>query len=143
MKPRLLFSALAAILLLFEGCKKNDAPNELFIARDRLAGFWVPYEVIENGTTLRGPFTLSSYFGVYAESVIILEDNTFVPVTFMDAADKRLKMDEMGIYDFYPLQRKLEMSGVWQMHLYVDKLTDDEMWLRQNQVLHKFRKQRY
>jgi hypothetical protein len=143
MKPQQLFASLSAVILLFAGCKKDDTSNDLFNTKNRLAALWVPYEIIENGTVIQGPFTGSSFFGAYAESVMILDDNTFVPVIFVNAVDKLLKMDEMGIYDFYPLQRKMEMSGAWQIQLYVDKLTDDEMWLRENHVLRKFRKQPY
>jgi hypothetical protein len=143
MKPQLLFASLAAITLLFSGCKKEDTPNELFVSSERLVGFWVPYEEITNGTVIPGPFTAASFFGVYAESVMILEDNTYIPVTVIDVADKQPRFNEMGIYDFYPLQKRLDMRGLWQVISRVEKLTDDEMWLRNDQTLRKFRKQPY
>jgi hypothetical protein len=64
----------------FESCKKNR-PESIIFDYEKAAGIWVPYQIIlEDGSIQNGPFNNSTVFGVYAESVQLNKDGTFIPV---------------------------------------------------------------
>ena len=148
MKRYILPGVMVAITLIFSACKKdNNINGEVLRSPEHLAGLWVPYELIENGTVFTGNFTGNGLFGAYAESVKIESDLSFIPVIFFAQGNKTLKQDEKGTYRINGLSGKMEMNGIFKIETRVIKLTADEMWLNMwpntANVLYKFRKQTY
>jgi hypothetical protein len=95
-------------------------------------GIWVPYEIIdENGTISKGPFTNSTIFGIYAESVQMQEDKTYVPVIWTDKDNYNLKTVDRGNFEYSPNETKLFFkSGSMDLEFVIIKYNDDDLWLR-------------
>src|SRR5689334_18737116 len=113
MKRNLFLVGLAALTLLYTACKKDsDSTGGVLFSAERLQGFWVPYELIENGVVYAGPFSGNGLFGAYAESVVINNDHSFIPVSYFQG-NKLLKTDEKGTYRLNPLSGKMLMEGIF------------------------------
>jgi hypothetical protein len=141
MKQYLLFILLAGMLVP-GGCKKsNDKPAVLILSTDRLAGLWVPYELIESDSVVfTGAMTANSIFGSYDESVHIYKDHTFIPVVFFDKDNIKYSIEEKGTYSFTTFG-KLVMNGPYKYEFTIERLEAGEMWLQVRETLYKFRKQ--
>ena len=83
MKSLLLAICFGTVIFFLNSCKKDS--HEVIPAFDykQAAGIWVPYELIDElGTLHNGPFTSNSLFGIYAESVQLNKDQTFIPIVW-------------------------------------------------------------
>jgi hypothetical protein len=88
-------------------CKKSDMEPVAF-SYENAVGVWVPYEIIlEDGRIQVGPFTSSTHFGVYAESVQLNKDQSFIPVIWKTSTNYLLKNDEKGTYKYIRSERRL------------------------------------
>jgi hypothetical protein len=125
MKTLPIFCLMASFTL---GC--SDDP-ELFIDVQTLSGIWVPYEVkYADGTMYTGTFTAMSIFGNYAESVQLNEDETFVPLIWLDKDNYTFKIDESGSFEYASQGHRLFFTdGAWDIEFHITKYNKDQLWL--------------
>jgi len=129
------------VISFFGSCKKDS--HEIVPAFDykQAAGIWVPYEATDqDGTVHHGPFTAASYFGSYAESVQLNEDQTFIPVTWFTKDNFVLKTAETGNFEYLP-GNKLRFKGLSEFEFDIIKFEVDDLWLKDLYVLWKFKRQ--
>jgi hypothetical protein len=119
----------------FQSCKKNR-PESITFDYEKAAGIWVPYQIVyENGSIENGPFTFSNVFGVYAESVQLNKDKTFIPVQWQSKTNFTLKQTEKGTYQYAPLGQKLIFDGLFHIEYTIAKFSNNELWLESGAVV--------
>jgi hypothetical protein len=125
--------------LVIVGCKDSTiAPQEFSF--EGAAGIWVPFELIHNdGAIQSGSFNANSFFGVYAESFKLSEDQTFIPVIWSSNTNFQLKEDETGTCTLSG--NRLVFNGIWELDFELIKFESNELWLKRMNTLHKFRKE--
>jgi hypothetical protein len=134
---------LAAVLLLFlSGCS-DDENSPARLAFTDYSGIWVPYEIQDStGEKQQGPFTANSGFGVYAESVLLNNDGTYVPVTWFDRNTYTLKTEEAGNFEFNPTNNKLILTGgVWDLEFEIVHYSDDLLWLSSDGFIYRMKRE--
>jgi hypothetical protein len=142
MKYFLLAICFGSVLSFFDSCKKDSHEITPF-DYERAAGIWVPYEITyQDGTVDSGPFTASSIFGVYAESVQLNRDRTFIPVIWVNKDTFGLKTAESGNFEYSPDNKLVFTEGLFDLEWAIAKFKDDDLWLRIYEVLYKFKRQR-
>lgn len=123
MKTRI---ALSIILLVIAGCSDDSASSP---DTNSYTGIWVPYEInYSDGTSYTGPFRAMSIFGVYAESLHLKDDNTYVPIIWTSGDDYDIKEDDKGKYSINGSTIALS-EGSWDMIFTITKYSDEELWL--------------
>jgi hypothetical protein len=142
MKCIALTICLGLLLFSFTSCKKSSNEPEAF-NYEQAAGIWVPYEILlEDGSIQKGPFTSASHFGVYAESVQLNKDLTFVPVVWESQINYKLKQDEKGTYKYSAADVSLIFNGYdWNNEYKITKFTSDELWLNVHNSIYRLKKQ--
>ena len=111
-------------------CKKENASEKTSFDFEKMAGIWVPYQAVAaDGTIDNGPFTALSLFAVYAESVQINKDQSFVPVTWMDANNFVLKDQDKGTITYSCGARKLFFKNTSELEFTLIK-DEGELWLK-------------
>jgi hypothetical protein len=138
MKP-VCIALLMGLLGSFLACKK-DSGTPAFDYQ-RVEGVWVPYEYID-GSGIYQPLSIqgSSVFGVYAESVKLNTDRTFIPVTWIDSANYTLKLNEQGTYEYLSDRNVFAFNNVRQFEMHVSLIQGQELWLTNNGEIYKYRK---
>jgi hypothetical protein len=133
--------SLGLLMPSFQSCKKNR-PESITFDYEKAAGIWVPYEIINgDGSIVNGPFFASSVFGVYAESVQLNKDKTFIPVAWQSKTNFILKSTEKGTYVHQPLNQKIIFDGIFHMESQIIKFYNDELWLDFGGAIYKYKKQ--
>ena len=127
----------------FQSCtKKNTGPPDF--EYEKAAGIWVPYQfVYTDGRVTNGPFTLSSFFGVYAESFQINADRSFFPVQWTSSALYTIKYNEKGTILYTSSTRELVFNTIFSTPDVYElvKFQRDELWLSSGGILEKFSRQ--
>jgi hypothetical protein len=132
-----LFIALTLAWIL-GGCKKEQSK---VLDTASVSGLWVPYEFVNTtGSLDSGPFSGSSLFGVYAESVKINADGSFIPVLWSDSVNYQLKDDERGTFEIISSRNEIIFQGIWRLEFELTRFDRNELWLRDISGLRKFRR---
>jgi len=127
MKRFLLITFFGFMISLFVGCTKNSHKTPETFDYEQAAGIWVPYEnTDEAGIIQSGPFTASSLFGIYAESVQLTVDKTFILVSWIDNNTFTLKTAETGTFEC-SLPNKLQFKGLYQFESDIIKFENDDL----------------
>jgi hypothetical protein len=128
------------VISFFDSCKKDS--HELIIPTfyEQAAGIWVPYEYLQNGIVLTGPFTSSSVFGVYAESVLLNKDQRFIPIIWINKDTFSFKTADAGNFEYLP-GNKLIFKGPVELRFDIIKFEDDDLWLKNFQGQYKLKRQ--
>ena len=141
------FSAAIYFILmisLLAGCKKDAHKSVEGFDYEHAAGLWVPYEVTDElGTVHPGPFTANTLFGIYAESVHLKIDKTFIPASWIDKDHVTFKTEEAGTFQSLP-GKKLRFQGIIEFECEVIKFEGDDLWLKMSSTsgeLYKFKRQ--
>lgn len=123
-------------------CSDNESNNNGLDSKE-IAGIWVPFEIsYSDGTIHNGPFTSSSIFGVYAESVQLNLDKTYYPVSWIDENHYLVKTEEAGDFEFNQNDKQLSFkSGPWDIEFRVIKITGSELWISSEDVQYKLRRE--
>ena len=134
----------ALMISLLAGCRKGAHKTVEGFDYEHAAGLWVPYEVTDElGTDRPGPFTANTLFGIYAESVHLKIDKTFIPVTWIDKDHVSFKTQETGTFQSLP-GKKLRFQGIIEFECEVIKFEGDDLWLKMYSTsgrTYKFKKQ--
>ncbi|MFZ6014427.1 MAG: hypothetical protein ACOYXT_29075 [Bacteroidota bacterium] len=134
-KPYLLL-----LIILISSCS-DDLTEDKFDSKE-LTGIWVPFEIIHNGIVETGPFTSSSIFGVYAESLKLDDNNKYYPVSWTNKDEYVVKFNEIGDYEFVKSNNNLLLtSGPWDMEFTVIKMTSAEVWISSDFGLYKLKRE--
>ena len=116
--------------LFSQGCSQESSePKFDFI---NYSGIWVPYEIkFQDGTVRDGPFHANSIFGVYAESVHLKEDKTFVPIAWENADRYVIKTEEAGKFEYNKSNNTLNFKeGRWNMQFEILNYSEDELHMK-------------
>jgi hypothetical protein len=125
----------------FQNCAKKNIGSSGFDYNET-TGIWVPYQFIyADGSTSNGPFTSGTIFGVYAESVQLNDDHTFIPVIWQDRNNYTLKQDEKGTFNYNSATKELIFDNIFHTVFSLTRFEKDELWLSASGILHKFRRQ--
>ena len=136
---------ICTVFLVISGCKKDNPKTTYNFNYELAEGKWVLYEITsDTGSIQSGPFTSNSIFGVYAESVQLNKDKTYIPMSWVDKNNFTLKTDEAGNFE-YSANNKLRFYGTFNLEWELNKFQGDELWLElqtnSDSFLHKFRRQ--
>lgn len=135
MKYIVLTLCFSVLISSFQSCKKNR-PESITFDYEKAAGIWVPCEVRNgDGSIANGPFFASTIFGVYAESVKLNKDGTFIPIQWQSKTNFTLKATEKGTYQYLPLTKKLIFDGVFHDEYIIAEFSNDELWLESGPVV--------
>lgn len=133
--------SLGLLVSSFQSCKKGH-PESIAFDYEKAAGIWVPYEVRNgDGSIANGPFSFGSIFGVYAESVQLNKDKTFIPVQWQGKTNFDLKLTEEGTYQYVSFGQKLIFDGVFKIDSKIAKFSNNELWLDFTGVIYKFKRE--
>ncbi len=125
---------ICSLVILTIGCSKKEEPTTPF--PERLSGFWIPYEIIDNSVPVENVRNFCGYsvFGAYDPGIEFYADGTFIPGNYCldETGHGKKLLDEMEkgefIYNAYAktltIQNQLGLSSYT-----IDKLTMDQMWL--------------
>jgi hypothetical protein len=117
-------------ILLLPGC--SDEPVTPTVDFKQYSGIWVPYEITDgNGIISQGPFTSSTIFGVYAESIQLNADKTYVPVIWTDEENYFFKTEERGYVEYSSNEDKLFLKGgPVDLEFEIIRFNNDDLWLK-------------
>lgn len=131
---------LILIAFIFFSCQgQENVVTEIF-SFEQAKGIWVPFEIRDaDGSVQSGSFTSNSFFGVYAESFKLNEDQTFIPVVWSTNTNFLLKEDEKGTCKFF--DNRLVFNGTWELDFELIKFENNELWLKRLDFLMKFKRE--
>ena len=131
-----------ALLLLTQAVSCNKSKDPLPFDWTPLLGKWVPYEFKHSdGTVETGPFTAMSLFAAYNESVWIKEDRTFIPMAWYSASQIFFNDFDKGPVVYNDGDRKILFQAGFSFEGTVVKLEASQLWIQNDHVLYKFRKE--
>jgi hypothetical protein len=124
----------------FYSCSDGNIQPQEF-SFENAFGVWIPYEKIySNGALDSGPFVIG-LFGAYSESFELNTDKTFTPLHWENKQEVNFSIAEMGTCRYDSNNERLFFDGAFKLEFEIVKFYKDDLWLKDSNGLHKFRRQ--